>query len=617
MKMAGDEVGWVYVKTVRFYEYGSELFRTDTRMHMEMRRLGGSVEISGEGWTLENAKGHIIKAHMKTMMSEVETLQDLVVENGKAMLTVTTMGTPHESSISWADEVIGPMGTWMLRKKKGLQEGTSYSFKTYTPDFNKVITVTVKNGNHQKTELLDGEEAMLYQSVSTSDIMPGLKTYEWVDEKYETVKTSTDMMGITIESYRTTEERAKKAGGAEIKADMIIETMARSNVNLPNPYRLDSILYRIEAKDPELGLPKHLDTFCQNVLESDGQTATVLITARTPDRSQKRPMTDPPPELHEYLESNAYCQSDHPGLKAKALEVVGNETDAWKAAVKLEHFVREYIADKNMGTGFASAAEVFENPSGDCSEHGVFLTALCRAAGIPSRVAVGYMYLGGIFGGHMWVEVWIHGEWYPIDGVTGLGRVDPTHLKFMDSSFKEGGIGEAFASVVTAIGNLDITILEFTRGDKKVKVGEEFNDYVIEGDLYSNTLYGISIRKPEGYDFDNFERDYSGISFTLVELEGESDGELKAYPLSFSASLDEYIREMVARRDAKILSSIPRKISGRKCLVYMIEDDDETYRVLAIGEEDTCFLLRMRIEDEERDLAAFEGMARSIRFMKK
>ena len=136
----------------------------------------------------------------------------------------------------------------------------------------------------------------------------------------------------------------------------------------------------------------------------------------------------------EYLEPNAYLQSDHKELQRKALEIVGDETDAWKAACLLENFVNKHIKEISFGTAQASAAEVLENATGDCSEHAVLLAALCRAAGIPARVAIGYMYIAGIFGGHMWAEVWIDGDWYPIDGVVGIGRVGPTHITFSTSS---------------------------------------------------------------------------------------------------------------------------------------------------------------------------------------
>jgi len=617
LKMAGDPTGWVHEKVLSIDKDGTVLFRTEVASHMEMKRFGQEILIETEMWSLEGESGNIIKMHQRALMSGQETLYDLETKGEEALLTVTTLGTPHESTIPWSGDQLGPMAIWRIRKEKGSEPGTKFSVKTFSFDMMKTMTVTVEVKGKEAVDLLDGEKATLLRSVATNDIMPGIKSNEWCDENYDIIKTAVNMMGITMETYRTTEKRAKQSGGAEIKADMIIETMARANVNLPNPYRLDSILYEFKVKDTDVGLPKNLADSRQTVLESDGETARVLIEAKVPAAFQKRPMTNPPAELSEYLESNAFLQCDHPGLREKALDVVGGETDAWKAACLLEHFVFEYIADKNFGTGFASAAEVFEDRCGDCSEHGVLLAALCRAAGIPARVAMGYMYLGGIFGGHMWAEVSINGEWYAIDGVMGIGRVDPTHITFTTSSLNKGGMGESFAAAVQGLGNLEITILEFRRGDKVVKVGESFKDYAIDGNVYTNTLYGISVAAPDGYEFDDYDRDFSGPDFTLVEMETDegSDARLKALPASFAFTIESLKKELTAS-GGEITLELPRKVGGREGCIYMVEKKGKVDRVLALLDQDTCYVLKMRIRDEERDITAFERIVKSISFAK-
>jgi len=94
---------------------------------------------------------------------------------------------------------------------------------------------------------------------------------------------------------------------------------------------------------------------------------------------------------------------------------------------KIEKFVCEYISDKNLSVGYASAAEVAQSREGDCTEHAVLVAALCRAVGIPARVTVGLVYVdsfGGqenIFGPHAWAEVNINSKWYGLDA-TGAPR---------------------------------------------------------------------------------------------------------------------------------------------------------------------------------------------------
>jgi hypothetical protein len=115
----------------------------------------------------------------------------------------------------------------------------------------------------------------------------------------------------------------------------------------------------------------------------------------------------------------------------------------------------------------ASAAEVAKSLSGDCTEHACLLAALCRARQIPSRVAVGLMYVprDSAFGGHMWTEVYVRGRWVPLDGTLGRGHVGGDHIKFRDSALEDGGEGDglaAFVPVVNALAQMRIEVLEVT-----------------------------------------------------------------------------------------------------------------------------------------------------------
>ena len=79
-----------------------------------------------------------------------------------------------------------------------------------------------------------------------------------------------------------------------------------------------------------------------------------------------------------------------------------------------------------------------QNAKGDCTEHAVLLAALCRARGIPARVAIGLVYVSAAqgFGYHMWNEVWIDGGWIPLDATIARGGTGAAHLKLADSSLK-------------------------------------------------------------------------------------------------------------------------------------------------------------------------------------
>jgi transglutaminase-like putative cysteine protease len=69
------------------------------------------------------------------------------------------------------------------------------------------------------------------------------------------------------------------------------------------------------------------------------------------------------------------------------------------------------------------AAEVLRRMSGDCNEHTALYVALARAAGIPSRVALGLVYEDGFFCYHAWPEIYA-GRWIAVDPTLGQFPAD-------------------------------------------------------------------------------------------------------------------------------------------------------------------------------------------------
>ena len=61
------------------------------------------------------------------------------------------------------------------------------------------------------------------------------------------------------------------------------------------------------------------------------------------------------------------------------------------------------------------AAYAIENRVGDCTEFSALFTALCRVQGIPSRLISGFASSGKKWERHGWSEVWIQGNWIPVD----------------------------------------------------------------------------------------------------------------------------------------------------------------------------------------------------------
>ena len=78
---------------------------------------------------------------------------------------------------------------------------------------------------------------------------------------------------------------------------------------------------------------------------------------------------------------------------------------------------------RTFSQAFATAAEVAQSREGDCTEHAVLLAALARACGIPSRVAIGLVYvrLPAALAFTCGRELYLDGTWTPLDATWGRG----------------------------------------------------------------------------------------------------------------------------------------------------------------------------------------------------
>jgi hypothetical protein len=182
----------------------------------------------------------------------------------------------------------------------------------------------------------------------------------------------------------------------------------------------------------------------------DGAVVTVTRPPLSTLQSYVLPYTGT--DYKEELAATAFLQSDHPRIRSTARTAIGEEHDALRAAQRLNDWVYRRLR-KVPTISIPNALQVLDMGEGDCNEHAVLLAALARAAGIPTRVVAGAVYLDGAFLYHAWCEVWL-GQWVPIDPAFHQFPADATHIKFV-----VGG-PEKHLAMLSVIGRLHIDVLD-------------------------------------------------------------------------------------------------------------------------------------------------------------
>ncbi|MDP3259134.1 MAG: transglutaminase-like domain-containing protein, partial [Thermodesulfovibrionales bacterium] len=155
----------------------------------------------------------------------------------------------------------------------------------------------------------------------------------------------------------------------------------------------------------------------------------------------------------EYLKDTMFIQSKDPEIISTAKEIVRDEKDMLKKARILYVWVYRNIR-KTPAITIPMAAEVLKSRRGDCNEHTTLYTALARAAGIPTRIALGLTYRDGYLYYHAWPEIFI-GQWIAIDPTLGQFPADASHMRITT-----GDIDKQM-QILAVIGKIKIEGLEY------------------------------------------------------------------------------------------------------------------------------------------------------------
>lgn len=189
------------------------------------------------------------------------------------------------------------------------------------------------------------------------------------------------------------------------------------NVSLPRIFTGRTMLVDIEVEtDETTHTPKLPENPYTQVLEDkDGVVRVRLLSHDNPEATTTLPID--PKGFEEHLKPTPLMEVDSPVLRATAREIVGQTRDAREAARRIADYVFTRLKKRSPEDPEPTALQIHELRTGDCSEHALYFTALCRAAGIPARRCSGWVCIGEDWGTHAWSEIWV-GEWIGADPTT-------------------------------------------------------------------------------------------------------------------------------------------------------------------------------------------------------
>ncbi len=461
MYMMNAKIGWSHDRTVQRDEGGKKTYVTSSVSEIKMNRMGTVIEISESSVVVEDENGALVSFEQSERQSAMEKKTAGRLEGGKIVWTTTVgKGEAKQESADWTEGILCPYAALRFRKSKGLEAGVKYStreFLSKAPDAAAEVAITVKG--REDVDVMGEKKNLVRLEMRMKMKGMNIPMVTWVSSEWTAWKINS--MGV-IDMFRLPKELAQAKG--EVK-EVFVQTIVSPDRKIENPRAARRLKFRLEMDDDEI-LATLPQGGCQKTLEKGPGFAVLETIAAEPAACPKRPVKAEGMEA--FLKASTYLDKDDAKVKELAEKAAGSEEDSLAAARKIEKWVCDNIKKKNFGVGFATASEVARNLEGDCSEHAVLLAAMCRAAGIPSRVLAGVVYadflatrerpdVGG-FGFHMWAEVWV-GEWVALDATIGAGYADATHIALARSGLESESSMFELVPIGTYLGRLKIKVL--------------------------------------------------------------------------------------------------------------------------------------------------------------
>lgn len=453
----GAKVGWQHTRVRHVEHEGRPAVRTETAVHIVMRRGKSTVEMDIQMADVSAPGGGLL-----AFSSEIKQLGTSIasrgsVADGKLEIATTTRDKTSTASLPWKPEYGGPSAVEHSLTAQPMRPGEKRTIEALLPVFNQLGTVELVARQNEQVKLPGGTFELL--RIESETRFPGGQTIRdviWTDCTGQPLKMYSSAMDSEL--YAATRETAEDPQGLG-QLDFNLDEAVDVHPSITQPHDTKLVRYRVTLArgNPAEAFPSGPS---QQVKAIDAHAAEITVVALRPGEPVGSAVPADPPGDGD-RQPNNLIQSDNPKIVALVREAVGDEKDPWQKALALERFVHGYVRAKNFSTAFASAAEVADTREGDCTEHAVLLAAVCRAAGIPARVAIGLVYHEGKFYYHMWDEVWVDQRWIGLDATLSRGGVGAAHLKLAHSDLKGSSAFAAFLPVVNVLGRgLKIEVLE-------------------------------------------------------------------------------------------------------------------------------------------------------------
>ena len=457
----GVKIGYSHSQEFLLVRNGEKYLKNLQMSFMKISRLGSNpVELLTTEETLYDVNRNPVRTVIKTKMSESETIIEIKYFPNKIVFKLGK----NINEVPYKEKFYLGVPLEKIIKEGKLKPGNKFNFKILDVISRSIINTHFEVIGKEEVLILGRKMSLWHVREDKSGSALSRIVDEWIDDEGQIWKQVVKSSFLTTISIRMSKEKALEI--SEENFDIALSTAIKSNIKFKNPQKIKSVTFKISGIPPHKIKNFPCDDGSQAILKIERDYAIIKTSARIFHEEEAILLPIKDEGFSKYLKSTSFCQADDPEIRRTAKQIIGDERNSWRAAKKIAEWVnRKMTPDYDIG--FATAKEILKNLKGDCSEYTVITVALCRAAGIPARAAIGIMHAHGIFLGHMWLEVYVgqwlnlDTKWLAIDKRTGEYYTDATHIKFGRSNLDENIFKDISQAVSGIIGKLKIEILDY------------------------------------------------------------------------------------------------------------------------------------------------------------
>ena len=431
---------------------------SESIFNLSIKRVGVPIEITSIEKTVESIDGKILTFSGELKMAGVPVIKSGRVEGDEIIVQEKQFFREDTKHYKLDPEGLMTWGLLKILKENNFKTaGNEIKTKIYSADFGmEAPTIARIKTLGSGTIQISGKPRQVFATeISLSTDNGKVSTMNWLDENGFAVQTTMQLGGLAIEIKQCSMVEATKSSDS---TEFLLNTLVFLDKEIP-----------ISAKTVQFKINTLNGTTIHDLYESRNQVVTRLnnssyLVEVSSDNWKKQGTAKRIIPNIKFTTPSTMVDSDDPVIRSLAKKAGAGSKNIFDLSQKLFQFSHYFITKKNFHIGFATATEVARTREGDCTEHAVFLAALGRSMGIPTRVSSGLVFMKNfqdkknVLGFHMWTEFLLKGKWVPLDSALNKLGAQPDRITLGVSSFDENSITDVGVGIAEMVGNLRVKI---------------------------------------------------------------------------------------------------------------------------------------------------------------